>query len=156
DLPLSPAVRRKQRDFPSPRLSWIQRAWTSHVEHREGASCRRCLAGTSLAWTFHAGLVAVPMSASSPQGTCESAMKAATLGSTSAAKEGRKLRAVKKKKSVLRRQYRWHRRSWNGVLDSRIKQAVKKIGKYRLERLPGLRPTSFLRQSGNSATRIWT
>jgi hypothetical protein len=51
ELPLPPAVRRKQREFPLPRLSWIQRAWTSHVEHREGSSCRRCLPGTSLAWT---------------------------------------------------------------------------------------------------------
>src|SRR5438128_5050355 len=40
-----------------------------------------------LGFLFHAGSVIVPPSASTPHGTCESAMKAAFSASTSAAKE---------------------------------------------------------------------
>src|SRR5712691_8235280 len=40
-----------------------------------------------LGFLFHAGSLIVPLSASTPHGTCESAMKAAFSASTSAAKE---------------------------------------------------------------------
>jgi hypothetical protein len=40
-----------------------------------------------LGFDFHAGSLIVPLRASTPHGTCESAMNAAVSGSTSAAKE---------------------------------------------------------------------
>src|SRR6267378_8507623 len=42
-----------------------------------------------LGFGFHAGSSIAPLSAASPQGTCESAMNAALSASTSAAKESR-------------------------------------------------------------------
>src|SRR5262245_52083824 len=60
---------------------------------------KRCAAGGiilssvvtryQLGLVFQAGCVIVPPRALTPQGTCESAMKAALSGSTSAAKESR-------------------------------------------------------------------
>ena len=72
-----------------------------------------------LGFAFQAGSVTAPASASTPQGTCESAMKAALSGSTSAAKEVGELGAIEEQEAVLRRQDRRHRRARRRVGDQR-------------------------------------
>src|SRR5215470_5074029 len=51
-----------------------------------------------LGFDLHAGSLTAPLSASSPQGTCESAIKAAISGLTSAANDARNLARSRNKK----------------------------------------------------------
>jgi hypothetical protein len=75
-----------------------------------------------------ASLIAPPR-ASSPHGTCESAMNAANSTSTSAANESWKLLAVEEKKSILLRQD-WRLRSVRGEA---LDQGVHRLARVRCE-----------------------
>ena len=72
-----------------------------------------------LGLVFHAGSLIVPLSASTPHGTWESAMNAALSASTSAANEAAKLRLVEEQIAVLRGQDRRNGRAGRRILDER-------------------------------------
>src|SRR2546425_466478 len=88
---------------------------------------RRC-AGGGIIWSsaatkyqlglvFQAGSVIVPLSASTPQGTWESAMNSAFAGSTSAAKAAGNLALSRNQISVLGRENRRNWRPGRRILD---------------------------------------
>ena len=73
-----------------------------------------------LGLVFHAGSVIVPLSASTPHGTCESAMNAACSGAHVAGERGMELLPVEEEKPVLRRQNRRNGRAGRRVRDQRV------------------------------------
>src|SRR3954447_6944070 len=70
-----------------------------------------------LGFVRHAGSLIVPLSASTPHGTCESAMNAASSDGRAAGERGPELLAVEEQEPLDGREDRRHRRAGRGVGD---------------------------------------
>ena len=108
-------------------MAWL--ALTSTTVEPARLDMARCASGGiilsavatryQLGLVFHAGSLTLPLSASTPHGTWESAMNAALSTGDVTGKRGGELRLVEEQIAVLRRQDRRHRRAGRRILDER-------------------------------------